>query len=302
METVSTPTTSNIFVTTGYDGTSTYMTSSEIVSHDSVASSYSVVSSIAYPLGLYGAQGFIVGDSIIVCGGDAKPGVGTCHQLQLTGGSGSPSWSSIASMSAARVCARVVRLSPTQEWMTGGTAGGKLSTTEIFDTNTLTWSAGVSLPYATERHAIVSIGNNQFLLTGGENGRKRAEKFDSVTETWTSMASLSIDRSCHFSFVGTYQGNTVVFVGGGASGDAQPSTEYINLSLSSPTWQTGPTLPTDLYCASVLVTSTGETYIFGDQSDQVIVTYANDQFTILSGTTLIEKRGFTVALEIPMLP
>jgi hypothetical protein len=189
--------------------------------------------------------------------------------------------------------------------MTGGysqTGGGTQSSTEIFDTTSLTWSTGVSLPYGTYRHAIVSVGSNEFVLTGGSGGTTRAEKFNSNTGTWTSLPSYSIARLCHFSFVASYQGKTVVFIGGGSSSASKTSTEYIDLTLVSPTWQTGPTLPKEEYCGTALTTSRGDTYIIGDQNSASIVTYASDQFTLVSGTVWNERRGFTVAVEIPKLP
>jgi hypothetical protein len=51
--------------------------------------------------------------------------------------------------------------------VTGGTDGGSLSRTELYDPSTETWTVSDSLNYARERHTVSVLTNEKLLVAGG---------------------------------------------------------------------------------------------------------------------------------------
>ncbi len=101
----------------------------------------------------------------------------------------------------------------------GGTASGKSSTVDIYNSDTRTWLAPTQdLTEARSHIAATTLGNKAFFAGGINNnllGSTVVDIYDYGTGEWTSIPdALSIGRGC---FAATTVGNLAIF-GGGETG------------------------------------------------------------------------------------
>lgn len=98
----------------------------------------------------------------------------------------------------------------------GGNDGSStLSTAEVYDPLTKTFSSAGSLNYARESHAAVLLSNGKVLISCGKNGNTAlttSEIFDPIANTFANIASTISARYDHSSVL--LDNGSVLFVGG----------------------------------------------------------------------------------------
>src|SRR5207249_11438090 len=96
----------------------------------------------------------------------------------------------------------------------GKTGGVTLSSTELFDPATGTWTKTGPLNFARYFHSATLLLNGQVLVAGGYGGNvlSSAELYDPATGKWTATNAMSTPRGNH---TATLLRNGRVFVAGG---------------------------------------------------------------------------------------
>lgn len=139
------------------------------------------------------------GDVIIVGGvGGAVP-LASAERLDPT----APSWlptTAPAAMSTARVYHTATLLPSGKVLVAGGANGGTLSTVELYDPATATWSAARPLTTPRQGHTATLLASGRVLVAGGLNGGealRSAEVYDPSTGSWATTASMATTRWDH---------------------------------------------------------------------------------------------------------
>ena len=150
------------------------------------------------PIGVYGATGGLVGDTVIICGGDGGPlkRVDECYSLT------SEKATIVTHMSVGRVSAASIVLNDDTLWITGGLGNGQglvaLASTEyVTVTETV---PGPDLPIALFHHAMVAINSTCSMVIGGKdsNGYSASTHYyDRDQGEWFNGPSLMQSRSFH---------------------------------------------------------------------------------------------------------
>ncbi len=119
----------------------------------------------------------------------------------------------------------------------GGTDGtASLSSAELFDQATKTWSAIAPMKVARSHPEMLVLGTGKVLVAGGRS--ETAELYDPATGTWTSASSMSADHAFGGSVV-LPSGRALMFGGDLADGISDGSDLY---DPTSNTWQFSGTL------------------------------------------------------------
>ena len=144
-----------------------------------------------FPIGVDGATGGLIGDTVIICGGwsDGYGYVDECYSLS------SEKATLVTQMSGLRCCAASIVINDNTLWVTGG-FGGSLgsdygaSTEYVSMTGTM---LGPDLPIPLDNHAMVAINSTFSMVIGGENHNDYSVStffFDHNEAEWINGPSL----------------------------------------------------------------------------------------------------------------
>ncbi len=98
-----------------------------------------------------------------------------------------PAWTAVSAMSTPRSQAVATVLADGKVLVTGGNAGGALSTAEVFDPVTETWSSVSSMSISRAGHTATLLGSGKVLVTGAGT---TCEVFDPSNGTFAPAAPL----------------------------------------------------------------------------------------------------------------
>ncbi len=178
---------------------------------------------------------------VLVAGGNAYPrGGGDLADLSSAElyDPSSGTWTATGSMIEARALHTATLLPDGKVLVSGGYRGGPdghvLSSAELYDPSSGTWSATGDMIEARLRHTATLLPNGKVLVSGGANGDDRAsssaELYDPSSGTWTATGAMVAARRLH---TATLLPDGKVLVAGGDD-RGSPSAELYD--PSSGTW------------------------------------------------------------------
>ena len=144
-----------------------------------------------YPIGVFGATGGLIGNIVIICGGLGVSNSDECYSLT------SEKATLVTHMSVGREFAASIVLNDKILWVTGGSNGGKLASTEyVTVTGTM---LGPDLPMALFHHAMVAINSSCSMVIGGYSNDWSASTFfyDHNEDEWINGPSLIEGKENH---------------------------------------------------------------------------------------------------------
>ena len=178
-----------------------------------------------FPIGVEGATGGLIEDTVIICGGrdDVWNIFHECYSLT------SVKATLVTVMSIGRWLAASMVINDNTLWVTGGYNGGYLASTDyVTATGTM---LGPDLPMALCRHVMVAINSTFSMVIGGYNGYSFASTFfyDHNEEEWIDGPSLMQTRVYHAVGIVTDEvtGEHFTVVTGGYYFGALDSTEIL---------------------------------------------------------------------------
>lgn len=158
---------------------------------------------------------------VLVAGGVASAGGASLISAELYDPA-SNSWSPAAPLVETRLSHSANLLQNGQVLVAGGFRDGgrsgtrwALSSAELFDPGTNTWSAAASMAIDHYQHAATTLADGRVLITGGnhEFSMATAEIYDPATNIWSAAAGLIMGRRRHTATL--LQNGTVLIAGGG---------------------------------------------------------------------------------------
>jgi hypothetical protein len=184
------------------------------------------------PIGLDGAAAASLGDGrVLVAGGDHD---GVAEAGAYIYDPAADSWSAVASMSTPRIAAGAFPLGDAKVLVAGGTCacGGDyntaLSSTEVYDADTNTWSPGSTLSDGRRNFAGAALGDGHLLAAGG--------LVTGGTDTTSSILYSSAADASGNGHAGTYVGGPTLGVDGAVDGDTAVSFDGASQYASIPSF------------------------------------------------------------------
>jgi N-acetylneuraminic acid mutarotase len=173
----------------------------------------------------------LLSDGRVLVAGGQSFGVGTAELYDPTTGT----WTATASMSAGRIDHTAVLLPDGQVLVTGGYTydttgnnGTALSSAELYDPSTGTWTATGSIAQARAGQTATLLSDGTVLVSGGQDIRNNAglgnlataELYDPIGGTWTATAQMVEARYGHTATL-LLDGRVLVFGGGSTAATAE---------------------------------------------------------------------------------
>jgi len=191
----------------------------------------------AYPLTMYSATGAFVKAKLVICGGQ-YPITSNCYTLSRT----ENTWKLSGNLITPRLGAASVEIN-NKLFIFGGAddpwAYSYLQSTEEFDVDSGTSTAGPNMPLGIAYHCAVKVNDTTVLIIGGSDGSSELSSsyfYNAELETFTAGPSLTVARYWHACSILTER--YVIVTGGYNGAYFFNSTEYMD--LNQPTmWKTG---------------------------------------------------------------
>ena len=186
-----------------------------------------------------GHVGTFVAGMPLVCGGLGPEGdTASCYEYD----SSSESWNELAStMTIPRRNPGAVMMDDTHWWITGGSYFGDFQdNSEIYDSESGTFSAYVDLPLAIGYHTMAKVNDSLFYMAAGARTDFASFLYDTTSETWTELPGSNVEHNEGFAGVLNLPDGAqkLVLAGGNRAGS---STEIYSFETNS--WSNGPDFP-----------------------------------------------------------
>src|SRR4029077_19091511 len=147
--------------------------------------------------------------------------------------------------------------------------GAGAGQTFVYDSNKHSWVARVSSHYVHRGTAAVGVINGKIYVAGGEGtpSQRELEVYDTVANTWTVKARMSVPRN----HTGGGVINGKFYVVGGRAGPSTDALEVYNPQTN--TWSTLASMPTPRSGFAAAVVN-NELWVFGGEDPQTLVLHA----------------------------
>jgi uncharacterized repeat protein (TIGR01451 family) len=179
-------------------------------------------------------------------------------------------------MSTGRAYHTATLLSDGRVLVTGGYedggGGGYLSSAEVYNPASGTWSSASAMSAARSYHTATLLPDRRVLVSGGYNDSgylSSAEVYDPVTGSWSPTGSMSTSRYIH---TATSLSDGRVLVSGGFSGSALGSAETYDPIPG--TWSESGSMNAPRYLHTATRLSDGRVLVSGGEADNVLLTSA----------------------------
>lgn len=287
--------TGKVLVAGGYNTSSGPLTS--CVLYDPSSGNWSTAASLG--AARYGHTTTMLADgtALVACGYNGSSYLATAATYSAS----SNSWTATSNnVGTARRYHTSVLLNNGKVLVAGGYNGSVLTSAQLYDPSTNSWSATGSLNTARYLHTAILLPNGMVLVAGGHGTSttilSSAELYDPTTGNWSSAASLANARYTHKA---TLLATGDVVVSGGSSGSAAlDSTEVYDPSTD--TWTTGPTLASGRGYHTATLLTNGRVLLSAGQATSGILSSAEpvDTFTGYNATApAISTVSSTVSLS-----
>jgi hypothetical protein len=223
----------------------------------------------------------------------------------------SKTWAPTGPMITQRISHASVRLASGEVLVAGGMTGPfvagshpPLAAAEIYNPATNTWRAAAPMNLARYfEHVMVALPDGRALVLGGWADDEyfmypnaAAEVYDPVTDTWTEIAPLPVDRTA-FNAALLTDGRVIVM--GGESGFVGSSSSDIYDPVSN-TWAPGPDMGSNRVDASLSVLDDGRFLLAGGYETFTDSNgFAN--WRLISTTLIFDPETFTFSPAAPMI-
>jgi hypothetical protein len=170
---------------------------------------------------------------------------------------------SSASMNTARAYHTATLLANGKVLVTGGVNGsGPLSSAELYDPASNSWSAAGTMSAAREEHTATLLPDGKVLVTGGETSSgaalSSAELYDPASNSWSAAAPMSVAREEH---TATLLANGKVLVAGGT-----PGTSAQLYDPGTNTWSFAASMSTLRYFHTAMLLGNGKILVTGERT------------------------------------
>jgi N-acetylneuraminic acid mutarotase len=180
----------------------------------------------------------------------------------------SSSWSSRTGLKTSRAQHGAVAVNGKIYVFGGYNSTGILSSLEIYDPNTNTWSTGANMP-SGRRGMFFTLGSNGLIYAiGGRSASNTSTSstysYNPATNTWATLASVPI-AVWEGAAAATSNGKIYLFGGDMSTSTSGSNITYI-YNIATNSWSTGASMPTAVKQHSAITGKDGKIYVIGGRS------------------------------------
>ncbi|AJY11004.1 MULTISPECIES: kelch repeat-containing protein [Burkholderia] len=180
-------------------------------------------------------------------------------QIAITVSQGRQMWVPADSMSGVRNRHTTTLLPDGTVLVAGGDGNGfRLSSAELYHTDTKAWETVASMSSARYDHTATLLPDGTVLVAGGAGAQSSAELYHPDTKTWETVASMSAPRDSH---TATLLPDGTVLVAGGIGAGSLSSAELYHPDTK--TWETVASMSSGRYYHTATLLPDGTVLVAG---------------------------------------